>query len=77
MRSPCIPIPPGGLRTNEDEAKWLEATILLRTKELLASAGVTRPIAPSGLYDLLLLSLEAASARGARLGAISQSESIQ
>lgn len=76
MSAPCIPIPPGRLRTNEDEAKWLEATILLRTKELLALAGVTAQITPSGLYDLLLLSLKAASARGAAW-AISQTESGQ
>lgn len=61
--SRSIPIPRGGLRTNEDEARWLEQTILLRTSELLASAGVLTPIAPKGLYDLLLLSLNSASKR--------------
>jgi hypothetical protein len=59
-----IPIPAGGLCTNEDEARWLEQTILLRTSETLASAGVTCQIAPKGLYDLLLLSLNEASKRG-------------
>jgi hypothetical protein len=66
QRAAIIPIPVGGFRTNEDEARWLEQTILLRAKEMMAVAGVTRPIAPKGLYDLLLLSLNAASKRGAR-----------
>ncbi len=59
-----VPIPPGGLRTNEDEARWLEQTILLRTRELLARAGVEATIKPSELYDLLLISLNEASKRG-------------
>ena len=61
-----IPIPPGGFRSNEEEARWLEQTIVLRTQELLALAGVTTPIKPSGLYDLLLISLDEASKRGKR-----------
>lgn len=65
-RRRCVPIPAGGLKSNEDEARWLEQTILLRTEELLAAADVKAHIAPNGLYDLLLISLNSASKRGRR-----------
>lgn len=58
------PLPPGGFKTNEDEARWLEQTIVLRTREGLASLGFNIEPTPNGLYDLLLLSLNAASRRG-------------
>lgn len=62
-----IPIVPGGFKSNEDEARWLEQTILLRTHGLLQMAGVNARIEPKGLYDLLLLSLNSASKRGRAL----------
>ncbi len=61
---PPIPHPPGGFTSNEIEAKWLEQTIIRRTEELLMMAGVVANIKTSGLYDLLLISLNAASTRG-------------
>lgn len=67
-RSAPIPIPSGGLRSNEDEARWLEQTIVMRTQEMLAANGITTPIAPQGLYDLLFIALESATRRGRREG---------
>ena len=59
-----IPIPEGGLRSNEEEARWLEQTILMRFREGAASIGLRVIPQPTRLYDLLLLSLNAASKRG-------------
>jgi len=64
LAPPPIPHPPGGFTSNEIEAKWLEQTIVQRTEELLMMAGVVANIKTSGLYDLLLISLNAASTRG-------------
>jgi hypothetical protein len=63
-RHPPIPIPDGGLTSNEAEARWLEQTILMRAKESLTNFGINAEFKPSGLYDLLLLSLNRASRRG-------------
>lgn len=60
------PVPAGGFKTNEEEARWLTQTIILRTREGLASLGLNIEPVPDGLYDLLLLSLNAASKRGQR-----------
>ena len=63
-RHPPLPVPPGGFRSNEDEADWLAATITMRLREVLAAVGINAtPVSPS-LRDLLLASLDAASARG-------------
>ncbi len=62
-----IPIPKGGFRTNEDEARWLEQTICLRARQMMLAAGVNATIRPNGLYDLLLMSLNAASERAEEL----------
>lgn len=59
-----IPIPPGGFKTNEDEARWLEKTIILRTQEMMFAAGVVAQINPNGLYELLLMCLDGATKRG-------------
>lgn len=64
IRPKPIPIPAGGLKTNEDEARWLEQTILLRVGEMFSMIGVNTKINPTGLYDLLLMSLNSASKRG-------------
>lgn len=62
---PPIPIPKGGFTTNEDEARWLEETILMRCRESLANFGINASFnAGTGLYDLFLLSLDSASRRG-------------
>jgi hypothetical protein len=56
-----VPVPKGGFDTNEDEARWLEQTLLLGTQELFAAAGIPSvSIKPVGLYDLLLISLNSA-----------------
>lgn len=61
---PPIPVPRGGFVSNEDEAKWLEETLLMRFRETLAAAGLTAfNFQPKGLYDLLLLCLNSASRR--------------
>jgi hypothetical protein len=64
-RRPAIPVPKGGFVSNEDEARWLEETLLMRFGETLAAAGImnVRLLQPRGLYDLLLLSLDSASKR--------------
>ena len=31
-RHPPLPVPPGGFRSNEDEADWLAATITMRLR---------------------------------------------
>ncbi len=61
---PRTPIPRGGFKTNEEDARWLEQTILLRTRQMLDLAGVSAQIAPSKLYDMLLMALDDASMRG-------------
>lgn len=63
-RHPPIPIPKGGFRSNEEEARWLEQTILMRLREAASNAGLRFAPQPNGLYELLLLSLNAASRRG-------------
>lgn len=64
-KSPPIPVPRGGFQTNEDEARWLEQTIVLRQREgLRETFGVDIEPKAVGLYDLLLLSLNAATKRG-------------
>lgn len=63
---PFVPVPRGGFLTNEDEARWLEKTILLRVQEMMALAGVRIQIVPNSLYELLLISLDDASRRGVK-----------
>lgn len=58
-----IPVPRSGFASNEEEARWLEQTIIMRTAEMLRRAGVSADIRPKGLYELLLLSLDAATRR--------------
>lgn len=63
-----IPYPRGGFSTNAAEAEWLAATLTMRLQEALASVGIRAQPVPTGLRDLLLLSLDAASKRGVRHG---------
>lgn len=63
---PFVPVPRGGFSTNEDEARWLEQTILLRVQEMMALAGMRIEIVPNSLYELLLMSLDDASKRGVK-----------
>lgn len=69
-RLPPIPIPRGGFKTNEEDAKWLELTILRRTEEMLAAVGIKASIAPVGLYELLLNGLNSATNRGCKAAEI-------
>ena len=61
----AIPIPRGGFTSNEEEARWLEQTLRLRIRETLHAAGINATIAPIGLHELLMLSLDAATRRAA------------
>ena len=63
---PPIPVPRGGFRTNLEEAKWLEATIIMRMREALAEVGINASAPEGCMLELLLLSLDAASKRGIR-----------
>lgn len=58
-----IAIPRGGFRTNEEEARWLEQTLIMRMQEATAALGISTKPEPRGLYELLLHSLNAASKR--------------
>ncbi len=58
-----IPLPRGGFKSNEDEAQWLEQTIVMRMNEVLRAAGVNRTVAPKKLYELFLMSLNDAGKR--------------
>jgi hypothetical protein len=60
---PSIPVPEGGFDSNEAEARWLADTITMRTDAMLATAGVNAKVAPKGLFELFLFSLNAASRR--------------
>jgi hypothetical protein len=55
------------IKTNEDEARWLADTIQMRAQEAVSALGVfqvdMKPLNDS-LYQLLLLSLNAATKRG-------------
>jgi hypothetical protein len=62
-RHPPIPIPPGGFRTNAQEADWLATTIVMRLREGLAAIGINAVPASTGLRDLLLQSLDAVTKR--------------
>ena len=62
-RWPAIPIPLGGFTTDEAEADWLEATLVMRMKETLSSAGLNVAIKPGGLRDFLLISMKRAARR--------------
>lgn len=62
---PSFPVPKGGFDCHEDEARWLEQTILLRTTEGLASIGVPIKPAPKGLYEVILSCLKSAGKREA------------
>ena len=66
VRYQPIPVPRGGFKTNEEDARWLEQTIVMRMRQVLDLAGVTTPLAPKGLYDLLLGALNDASKRGSK-----------
>jgi len=66
MADKLPPIPYKGIKTNEDEARWLERTIQMRINETLSRAGINANITPIGLYDLLLLSLQSAERRAIR-----------
>jgi len=52
------------IRTNEDEAQWLEDTVIMRVEEGLATLGLNVKCQTKGLRDLFLLSLNKASERG-------------
>ena len=75
----AIPIPRGGFTSNEEEARWLEQTLRLRIGETLHAAGINATIAPIGLHELLMLSLDAATRRAnlARVRAPAASDAIE
>jgi hypothetical protein len=59
-------MPPGGFQTDEDDARWLEQTILMRAEEVLGHAGIKAKINPAGLYELILGGAKAARRRAMR-----------
>ena len=64
---PPIPVPAGGFATNEDEARWLEQTLIMRFEETIRDTiNVNAKLSVNGLYDLLLMSLNVASRRRVR-----------
>lgn len=62
-----LPIPAGGFDTDEDEARWIEQTIVMRANEGLASIGLASvSLATKDLYELILLAIQAAGKRAVR-----------
>lgn len=66
-KRPAIPIPKGGHKTNEEGARWLADTLAMRLREGLEGIGIHH-VHPHGdqFYDLLLVSLDAATRRALR-----------
>jgi len=65
-KAPPIPFPLGGIKTNEQEAEWLESTLALRMQEALYRIGIQARMTTMGMRELLLLSLNKASERAKR-----------
>ena len=66
VKDPRQPFPKGGFKTNEEDARWLEQTIMFRMAQTLKNVGVNlrTPESPA-LYELLLIALGDAARRGA------------
>ena len=62
-RRPAIHVPRGGLKTDDEEAAWLVATIENRIGEGFEAMGIRANPVMVGLQELLMLSLKAAGDR--------------
>ena len=74
VRTRPIPIPRGGFRTSEQEARWLEQTINMRISEGLKANGIMEFPVTVGLYDLFLVCLQEAEKRGRKAGSATNVE---